>query len=176
MRLYYFYSALAVVFALSLTSCGNSNIKQQLGMERTAPDEFSVYKRAPLELPPDYALRPPRPGAARPQEEKIIEQARESMIGSQGEASVEKTQGEALILQKAGAVQANENIRVTVDQEKDEAAKKKQPVIQRLLNSSDAPGDAPATVVDPEKEAERLKTNKQTGKSVSEGKTPVKVQ
>ena len=33
-----------------------------------APDEFRVVRKAPLTIPPDYNLRPPAPGEARPQE------------------------------------------------------------------------------------------------------------
>ena len=45
-----------------LSGCGDrsGNI---LGFEKSAPDEFAVVKRAPLTLPPEYGLRPPRPGA-----------------------------------------------------------------------------------------------------------------
>ena len=32
------------------------------------PDEFAVESRAPLTVPPDFDLRPPEPGAPRPQE------------------------------------------------------------------------------------------------------------
>ncbi len=37
-------------------------------MDRSSPDEFAVESRAPLTIPPDFALRPPQPGAPRPQE------------------------------------------------------------------------------------------------------------
>ena len=47
---------------LALSGC--SDAKEQLGLTRSAPDEFAVVKRAPLAMPPDYTLRPPRPGAA----------------------------------------------------------------------------------------------------------------
>jgi hypothetical protein len=58
---------LAVTFCLaSLSGC--TNWKQSLGIEPTAPDEFAVESRAPLTIPPDFNLRPPAPGAPRPQE------------------------------------------------------------------------------------------------------------
>lgn len=50
----------------ALTGC--TNWKQTLGIEPTAPDEFAIESRAPLTIPPDFNLRPPAPGAARPQE------------------------------------------------------------------------------------------------------------
>ena len=54
---------------------GCSNWKQTLGIEPVSPDEFAVESRAPLTLPPDYNLRPPEPGAARPQETNVASKA-----------------------------------------------------------------------------------------------------
>ena len=45
-------------------------------MDQVGPDEFAVESRAPLTIPPDFALRPPQPGAPRPQETTAAERAR----------------------------------------------------------------------------------------------------
>jgi hypothetical protein len=50
-----------------LSACGG-NWKQAIGIEPTSPDEFAIESRAPLTIPPDFNLRPPTPGTARPQE------------------------------------------------------------------------------------------------------------
>ena len=47
-----------------------------LGMGKRSPDEFAVVKRAPLIVPPDFDLRPPEPGAPRPNVGSTAEQAR----------------------------------------------------------------------------------------------------
>ena len=60
-------SVIASLAAAALVS-GCSNWKQTLGIEPTSPDEFAVESRAPLTIPPDFNLRPPAPGAPRPQE------------------------------------------------------------------------------------------------------------
>ncbi|MGH7091913.1 MAG: DUF3035 domain-containing protein [Stellaceae bacterium] len=52
--------------ALLLSGC--TGFKQMVGLEQQAPDEFAVESRAPLTVPPDLNLRPPEPGAPRPQE------------------------------------------------------------------------------------------------------------
>ena len=62
------------LFLLALPGC--SDMRQALGMDRTGPDEFAVESRAPLLIPPDFNLRPPQPGAARPQEITAAERAR----------------------------------------------------------------------------------------------------
>jgi hypothetical protein len=62
--------------ALSLLP-GCTDMKRAIGLERTSPDEFAVESRAPLTMPPDFELRPPQPGAPRPQEKSSGQQARQ---------------------------------------------------------------------------------------------------
>ncbi len=49
--------ALLSAAALGLAGCGSGGV---LGRDR--PDEFAVARTAPLVIPPDFALTPPRPG------------------------------------------------------------------------------------------------------------------
>ncbi len=63
--------------AASLSAC--SDVKQMIGLDQTIPDEFAVELRAPLTIPPDFNLRPPEPGAPRPQEESTQKQAEQIM-------------------------------------------------------------------------------------------------
>jgi Protein of unknown function (DUF3035) len=56
---------------------GCTDLKRSIGLEKTSPDEFAVESRAPLTMPPDFDLRPPQPGAARPQEQSSGQQARQ---------------------------------------------------------------------------------------------------
>lgn len=79
---------------------GCSNFRRDIGLERTAPDEFAVESRAPLTIPPDFDLRPPQPGAARPQEATAAEKARKAIDsagpgepGKQATAALRAPQG-----------------------------------------------------------------------------------
>jgi len=54
-------------------------------MSKRAPDEFAVVRRAPLIVPPDYDLRPPDPGAPRPNIGTTSDQARVALTGNQAE-------------------------------------------------------------------------------------------
>ena len=60
-----------------LSACGD--FKQLIGMDQPMPDEFAVESRAPLTVPPDFDLRPPEPGAPRPQEKTPEQQAEQAM-------------------------------------------------------------------------------------------------
>ena len=64
----------ACLSVLALSGCGS--VSTMLGLDRMGPDEFAVESRAPLLIPPDFDLRPPQPGAARPNEVTAAERAR----------------------------------------------------------------------------------------------------
>lgn len=51
------YLVLALSAAASLAGCANGG-----PFNRARPDEFAVARNAPLVVPPDFALTPPRPG------------------------------------------------------------------------------------------------------------------
>lgn len=53
------------------------------GLDRKRPDELAVSRAAPLVVPPDFALVPPKPGTPRPQEADSSTQALEAMFGGQ---------------------------------------------------------------------------------------------
>lgn len=138
--------------ALLLAGCADK-VKKTLGMERTAPDEFSVVERAPLTLPPDFNLMPPQDGADIPVSGDAV--AKELVLGSESNAPkaaapAGMSAAENLLLQKAGTV--DPTIRQKLYVEKDAA--QPETAAQKLgLVPSDAKGKA----LDPTEEATRLK-------------------
>ncbi|MGC2414009.1 MAG: DUF3035 domain-containing protein [Stellaceae bacterium] len=60
----------------SLVLPGCTGFRQAIGLDRVGPDEFAVESRAPLTIPPEFDLRPPQPGAPRPQEATAADKAR----------------------------------------------------------------------------------------------------
>jgi hypothetical protein len=62
---------------LLLTGC--TGFRQMVGIDQAGPDEFAVESRAPLTIPPEFDLRPPKPGAPRPQEATAAERAQKVM-------------------------------------------------------------------------------------------------
>lgn len=80
--------AATALIALALAGCGKS------GLNRDRPDEFAVARQAPLVIPPDYALTPPKQGAPRPQETGPAAQALEALFG--GPAPRSNTETSAL--------------------------------------------------------------------------------
>ena len=160
-----------------LTACGNST-KRTFGIERTTPDEFSVVKRAPLSQPPDYKLRPPRPGAERPGVASPREQARrvvflgKDAVHQKSNApglNKKTTTGEKALLMRAGANKVETDIRSKVDQESSILTDTNKTFVEKLLGFK----NDNAEIVDAEAETKRLKRNKKLGQKPTKGKTPL---
>ncbi len=159
---------------LALGAC--EGVKEQLGMNKQSPDEFRVVSRAPLTIPPEFSLRPPRPGAARPQEGTPTQQARRTVFrvddGRQGivAGSAGLSSGETALLSAAGADQADPNIREIVERETLQLNDESETFINTLVFWKDP--EQPGTLVDPAAEADRLRENSALGRPVTEGETP----
>lgn len=69
----------AAVLGLALAACGG--VKDDLGLSKEAPDEFAVVRNAPLSLPPDFNLRPPKPGEVGDGRLEQRDQARALLVG-----------------------------------------------------------------------------------------------
>jgi len=101
---------------------GCDDFMRAIGKEKVVPDEFAVVSRAPLAVPPDFALRPPRIGEQRPQEVPPVDQARQTVFraGDQSgttlpPAADQRSPGETELLQQAGAGNAPKDIRQLVE-------------------------------------------------------------
>jgi len=74
-----------LLFALtSLSAC--SSVRDLVGLDRTGPDEYAVSVADPLTIPPDFTLRPPQPGAPRPQEVRAEDKAKQALLGTAANA------------------------------------------------------------------------------------------
>jgi Protein of unknown function (DUF3035) len=168
-----------IVFAASLTLSACESTREQFDFSKKAPDEFAVVKRAPLEMPPSFEVRAPRPGAPRPQEQATDQMAREAILGPDAQKALAKeagvTQGEAVLLQKTGAANASPAIRAKVDAETAELIKEETPGINALKEMVGQKATEPSfEEVDPIAETNRIKQNKAQGKPIGTGKTPIK--
>lgn len=190
--------AIAGMAALALGGC-SSGVRETLGLEKkAAPDEFQVTTRQPLALPPNYQLRPPQPGAA-PLETAVTQQAKQTLFGkepaaganaagagakgglipaSAGTAAAKadvpgferRSAGEQALLSRAGASNADPNIRIIVDRDSQQIADANKTLIDEILfwRKQQEPG----VIIDANKEAQRLQGNAATGKPATEGDTP----
>jgi len=162
---------------LGLAACGG--FREQLGLTKQSPDEFRVVSRAPLTVPPDFSLRPPEPGAPRPQEGTPAQQAERAVFrNSAGQPTVvtqtainpNRSVGEQSLLSAAGAQDAEPNIRLLVDRETNQINAESERFVDLLVFWND---QVPAgTIVDPQAELRRLQENAALGQPPTTGPTP----
>lgn len=172
-------AAAALGLALALGAC--DTVRDTLGLSKEAPDEFTVVTSAPLILPPDYSLRPPNPGARRPEDLRPAQEARAALTGrepdttqdprpwmrnARGAASA--SAGEAALLRQAGADTIDPNIRGQIERESNVLADNDKGLAERLLFWQQS---ETSTVVDAPAEAERLRRNADTGAPATAGPT-----
>ncbi len=167
-------TALVAAAGVGLSSC--SSTRNALGMTKVTPDEFRVVSKAPLVVPPDYALRPPAPGEPRPQELQPESAARNALLG-QREAE-QRSQGEKLLVAKAGAEKADPLVRYVVDDEFGDIAYKEKSFADHIMfwrnqgqDAAPAPvaGTTEGAPLDAAAEAERLRAEQESLKDITGG-------
>jgi Protein of unknown function (DUF3035) len=174
---------LAAAAGLALSGCQAA--LNELGMGKHPPDEFVVVTHPPLQLPANYDLVTPQPGAPRPQEESAAQLAEAAVVGTGAQAegsdtasstqivpSGPATAGEEAFLQNAGVSKADPKIRQLVDSEAQaESDAIKDNLYNKILFWQTQP--PPGTVVDAKAEQQRLQENAALGKPLTQGPTPV---
>lgn len=170
---------LAVILACPLILAGCDSTREALGLNKKSPDEFAVVTKAPLVLPPEFGLRPPEPGAPRPQDVQARDRAQAALGGrtatdpltsARRNPTSSTSAGEAALLQQARASNVDPDIRRKVNEDFTQLAERDRSFVDRLIFWQ--PAEEPGLAVDPAKEAQRLRENAATGKSVTAGNVP----
>ncbi len=133
-------AVLATLTSAAVTLGGCFHHDDAIGFNPNAPDEFKVVSKAPLVVPPDYALRPPAPGEPRPQELQPESSARLALLGEREKA--ERSTGETLLVNRAGASKADPLIRYVMDDEFGSIAHKDRSFADKILFWKKAPPTA----------------------------------
>ena len=156
---------------LLLGGCSGDGLARTFGLTRDAPDEYTVTTRAPLSMPPDYNLRPPRPGQARPQEQSEREQAAEALVPqlALGTPQGSVSPGQAALLQETGP-SAPAGIRAQVDRESNQE-NADESFIDKVLYWRKP--NAQHVQVDAAKESQRLREDAALGQPPDVGNTPI---
>ena len=160
-----------------LAGC-QGDVREQLGLKKQPPNEFKVLSRPSLVVPPDLNSLPSPTDYQQPFDpNEVRDAARSALIGGSEEATSsasEKSSGESLLLKKAGASEANPEIRKIlteesiVREEKDE----EKSVLDKIL-APIRPDEDREVVIDADKEEERIRQNESENKPVNEGDVPV---
>ena len=166
---------LCLAASVLLTGCEET--KKALGQTKESPDEFAVFQRAPLSRPPDYNLRPPSPGAQRPQAVNPRDRAR-AVLGARQQSEGRGTRadtsrlsaGERAVLKLTGATDANPSIRTQVNKETSALVAESKSVTDKIVFWQKTAKFGVS--VDPTKESKRLRENQALGRPLTSGKVP----
>lgn len=140
-----------------------SQLKSELGLDRHSPDEFTVIKRAPLSLPPEYNLRPPSENGVIRSIDDTQETAKNTIFGEQKKV-VKYGSGEEVILSKIGADNRQEDIRAILDKESGFTPVKDKSFVDKILEFEDT-----QEVVNAKEEKKRIEDTLKAGKDITEG-------
>lgn len=166
----------ALALAAPLLAACSGDVARSFGFVRDPPDEFQVQTQAPLSMPPEYGLRPPRPGAPRPQEPLARDQAAGIMVASTVTATapveppLRATPGEAALLASAGPAPPAD-LRERIDTDNALLAERSRTFADRLIFWRTP--QQQAVVVDPQREAQRLREASALGREPTTGDTPI---
>ena len=189
------------IFTLSvfigLTACDGTggSVRDTLGLDKKAPDEFRVVSRPPLSVPEEFYLYPPDEAKQRgvqPSKDAAKKALFDADTGydytkhyqtqaphGKVDTAVEPVQAgnlptasESAFLGKLGATSSDPTIRSKLEQEAKQASPEEMGVLDRIQ----APITDGDTVVDAKKERERLTENKKKGRAVNEGAVPEKTE
>lgn len=186
---------------LALTACSSGSVKNTLGLERSAPDEFRVISRPPLSVPPQFALRPPSNNDVSPNQLPADMKARSIINGNNptppangslpaDTAVIPVTQSKSV--SKRGVASGNDPIATSGAESqflKNAGASNADPKVRDVLVEEkyavqekkeerawwdilSAEPEKKDPQVDAKKESDRLKKNVDEGKPVTEGETP----
>ena len=166
---------LSLALAVALLS-GCETGRKVFSSDKTGPDEFAVYSRPPLSLPPDYKLRPPAPGTVRPQVDSAKYRAEQAILSNtvrKGDVAkpLKDSTGLMALLRDTGALSVTPNIRAIINEETSILSSQDQAFVDKLIFWVDdkEPG---STVVNAKKEQKRIQENQALGKPLNEGETP----
>ncbi|MBS0959925.1 MULTISPECIES: DUF3035 domain-containing protein [Acetobacter] len=148
-----------------LSGCTGSEAARAFGLERSMPDEYTVTTRAPLSMPPMNELARPVSGAERPQDESERLQALETLspdVALHGESGASSS-GQTILVQSATAA----------SDASDEGGLEPNDsgFVDQIMFWH---GGTAGSVVDADKENDRLKKNAALGKPLTSGATPTK--
>jgi hypothetical protein len=140
----------SVGLALVLQGCGT--ISKLAGNKKNIPDEFQVVDKPPLVMPPDYNLRPPKPGEPTPQRLTTSQRTIQSLFPGRTAMPPAPSAGEQALLNKLGAGQVKSDVRTNAGN--DTLVVEKGTLLRNILGSEErqnSPDGSEIEKVDPNK-------------------------
>lgn len=159
--------------ALSLIGC--ESLREAAGVTKEPPDEFAVVTKAPLVIPPDFNLRPPKPGAAPTNQVSPTDTAQSALFGDDPAAAAAALPGnfspeERVVLARTGGANADPSIRKQIASDAKQMEATNDSFTDELLFSS--PDPYKGSPLDADAEAQRIDAAKAQGQQIAGSPQP----
>jgi hypothetical protein len=160
----------AAMAGLALALVGCETMREAAGVTKEPPDEFAVVTKSPLVVPPDFNLRPPKPGAVPTNQSSPTQAAQAALFGDDPVGTAATLSGsfsdeERIVLANSGGATADHSIRKQiVSDEKATEATDDSFTDALLFRSPDPDKGAP---LDADAEAQRIQNAKANGQPVA---------
>jgi hypothetical protein len=153
--------------AVSLIGC--DSIREAAGVVKDPPDEFAVVTKSPLVIPPDFNLRPPKPGAQPTNQTSPTDSAQAALLGEDPATAAAQLPGsfspeERVVLGGSGGANADHAIRKQLASDLKSMEATDDSFTDSLLFSS--PDPYKGAPLNADAEAQRLQTAKANGQQV----------
>lgn len=147
---------IALSFAIVGTAgalSGCQSFRDAMGASKAPPDEFTVVTAAPLIVPPDFNLQPPRPGEAPRNIQDPSAQARAALYSVTSDAAAAQlpntySDAEKTLLARSGAANTDPAVRQQISRETHYEAGDPALTDRVLSGNSGIPAPAPAPAPD----------------------------
>jgi len=161
---------MAALAGMALALIGCESIREAAGVTKEPPDEFAVVTKSPLVIPPDFNLKPPKPGAVPTNQASPTDAAQTALFGDDPSAAAAALPGnfspeERVVLANSGGANADPAIRkqITADEKQMEATDDS--FTDELLFSS--PDPYKGAPLNADAEAQRIDAAKAQGQQVA---------
>ena len=160
--------------AIALSLIGCESIREAAGVVKEPPDEFAVVTKSPLVIPPDFNLRPPKPGAAPTNQSSPTDTAQAALFGEDPATAAAALPGnfspeERVVLAGSGGANADHAIRKQIASDMKAMEATNDSFTDMLLFNS--PDPYKGTPLNANAEAQRLQTATASGQQVASSPT-----
>ena len=155
-----FFRIILVVNFLFLYSCGG--VKENIGLIKKAPDEFQVYEKKPLSVPPTFELRPPLDS------DLITEDSDLDNVIFREEVNTDEslTIGDEVLLISIGEKETEKDIRKAINNE-NSISEVKKPLLDKILDFEPIfEVEKKESIIDPDEEKKRIEDLKSELKEI----------
>ena len=152
-----------ILFINFLFLFGCTGVKEKIGIINKSPDEFQVYEKKPLDVPPNFELRPPIDG------DKIVVDSNDENIIFNEEVNINEslTIEDEVLLLSIGDKDADKDIREVINNE-NSISEIEKPLLDKILDFDPIldVNKEENNELDPNAEKDRINQLKEEGKLI----------